>query len=49
VTGRSDDSSRTAGGYRVIEIQAGNHAITATGLLPDDLRTVGVAITQGTH
>ncbi|MBM0225471.1 MULTISPECIES: hypothetical protein [Micromonospora] len=40
---------RTAGCYRVIEIQAGNHTITATDLLPDDLRTAGAAITQGAH
>ncbi len=40
---------RTAGRYRVIEIQVGNHTITATDLLPDDLRTAGAAITQGAH
>jgi hypothetical protein len=41
---------RTAGRYRIVDIRAGNYTtITATGLLPDDLRTVGAAITQGAH
>jgi hypothetical protein len=34
------------GRYRAIEIQAGNHTITATDPLPDDLRTADPAITQ---
>jgi hypothetical protein len=49
MTGRSDGSSAPPAAYHVIEIQAGNHTITATGLLPDDLRTAGAAITQGAH
>ena len=40
---------RTARRYRTIEIQAGNHTITAADPLPNALRTAVAAITQGTH
>jgi hypothetical protein len=40
---------RTARRYRTIEIQAGNHTITAADQLPDDLRTAVAAITQGAY
>jgi hypothetical protein len=46
---RNDWSIRRPGRYRVTEIRAGNHTITATDLLPDDLRIAGAAITQGAH
>jgi hypothetical protein len=40
---------RTARRYRTIEIQAGNHTITAASALADDLRTAVAVITQGAH
>ena len=49
LAGRSDDSSAPPRRYRTIEIQAGNHTITAADPLPDDLRTAVAAITQGAH
>jgi hypothetical protein len=40
---------RTADRYRVIEIQVGDHTITATNLLPDDLRTADAALIENSH
>jgi hypothetical protein len=43
---------RTTRRYRTIEIQAGNHTITAADPLPDDLRNVLNALqatSEGTH
>ena len=38
---------RTARRYRIIEIQAGDHTITAADPLADDLRDALAAITRG--
>jgi hypothetical protein len=40
---------RTARRHRAIEIQVGNHTITAADPLPDEHRTAVAAITQGAH